>query len=126
MKQSPRRNDLPNIFPDLGPVTNQVLFAGFKDYDGSQITDDAWRSECEVLISHGLAGIAYRLVHERTILVPDAVLVKLREAHFNDTMFTTTVVKRSKIGIDSLSSAGIPFVITKGPGIARTLTLTSW
>jgi hypothetical protein len=46
------------------------------------------------------------------------VLDQLQKANFDDMASTITMVKQSKAGVGALLSAGIPFVVTKGPGIA--------
>jgi hypothetical protein len=109
---------LPNIFPELGQSMRFTLFADF----ASGLTNpgpNAWSDECDLIIAHGLAGVADRLIRERSIDVPASVVEKFRNARFYDTAATTMVVCQSKTGIDGLRERGIPFVITKGPGIAR-------
>ena len=106
-----------NIFPQLGAVTRFVLFADFT-VDVTLPTEADWRAECESVVGHGLSGIACRLIRERSIAVPSEILNALQESQFNDMALTARVVTMSQEGIRSLQSANIPFVITKGPGIA--------
>jgi hypothetical protein len=94
-----------------------VLFTDFRVQEDTP-TDHAWRAECDTVIKQGLAGVALRLIRERSLTIPDEVLDLLQVAQFNDISATTTIVKRSETGIESLRSAGIPFVISKGPGTA--------
>jgi hypothetical protein len=108
---------LPNIFPDIGPVTRSVLFADF-DHRAAPTTGDAWLAEYETLIEHSLAGVALRVIRQRSIIVPPQVLGRLQESQFQEMMVTSAVVRRSQSGIESLRLANIPFVVTKGPGIA--------
>lgn len=112
---------LPNIFPDLGPVTRFVLFADFSESE-LELTGEAWASESSTIIRQGLAGVASRIIRERSLQVPTNVVRQLRDAHFNDVLTAATIVKRSLEVVTSLHSAGIPFVVTKGPGIARECT----
>jgi hypothetical protein len=42
----------------------------------------------------------------------------MRNASFDAVALTMSVVKQSQAGVEALSSANIPFVVTKGPGIA--------
>ena len=109
--------DLPNIFPSLGPVSRFVLFAGFSDRDPSP-TGEQWRAECDLVIGHGLAGVAHRIIRERSLFVPIETLRRLQNAQFSEMLLSSTTVRRSVDGLESLSSANIPFAITKGPGIA--------
>ncbi len=116
---SPVRNSsrLPDIFPELGPVTRLVLFADFGD-DGSDLTGDAWREECGIIIGHGLSGVARRIIHERSLAVPPDVLDMIQRAQFDELALTAMTVNQSRMGIDALHDAGIHFAVTKGPGIA--------
>ena len=111
------RRPLPNIFPDLKPVMQLVLFADFSERE-IQPTAEAWEAELEQVISCGLAGVARRMIRERSLRVPASVVRSLQAAHFRDSTFTVTMIKSSQEGLAALRSAGIPFVITKGPGIA--------
>jgi hypothetical protein len=108
---------LPNIFPRLGPVSKLVLFADFYNQDASP-SEEEWCAECELLIRYGLAGVANRLIRQRSLAVPMEILRRLREAQFVDMTVSSTTVKKSAGGLEALRSARIPFVITKGPGIA--------
>jgi hypothetical protein len=108
---------LPNIFPGIGSAIRFTLFADFGD-DEPVPSDVAWRAECTSIVTHGLAPVAHRLIHDRSIPAPDDVVKEFRNARFNDSAFTVTVVSRSRAGIDGLRAAGIPFAVTKGPGIA--------
>jgi hypothetical protein len=94
-----------------------TLFADFGD-DEPVPSDVAWRAECTSIVTHGLAPVAHRLIHDRSIPAPDDVVKEFRNARFNDSAFTMTVVSRSRAGIDGLRAAGIPFAVIKGPGIA--------
>jgi hypothetical protein len=108
---------LPNIFPSCGPVTRLVLFA---DFSRDQIvpSSDAWRREWETVARQGLAGVASRIIRERSLPVPDEIRERFDLAQFRNMAATQTVVQESRAGVDALQAAGIPFVVTKGPATA--------
>jgi hypothetical protein len=108
---------LPNIFPAIGPVTRLVLFADFLAIEREPSLAE-WQDEYSTIISHGLAGIALRVIRTESLSVPDDVMKGIRHAAFGAMALTMSVVKKSQAGVEALSSADIPFVITKGPGIA--------
>jgi hypothetical protein len=108
---------LPNIFPSCGPVTRLVLFADFSS-DPVVPSSDAWRSEWKTVVSHGLAGVASRIISERSLQVPEEIRERLNLAQFRGMAATQTVVQESRVGVDALHAAGISFVVTKGPGTA--------
>ena len=109
---------LPNIFPSIGPVTRIVLFTDFTP-PGEPPTANNWREECDTLVEHGLAGVALRTIRQYSLGVPSVVLSELQRANFDAMASTIEVVRRSRQGMELLAAAKIPFVITKGPGIAR-------
>jgi putative nucleotidyltransferase-like protein len=108
---------LPNIFPKLGRTIDFVLFSDFyrdpPDQDGLD-----WPADLETIISHGLAGLALRVIRERSVSVPSSVVDRLQRSQFTDMQSTAHVVRNSEAGLDCLRSASIPFVLTKGPGMA--------
>jgi putative nucleotidyltransferase-like protein len=108
---------LPNIFPDMGPVIRFVLFSEFSREPLDSVEFD-WSAELETIISHGLAGLARRAIRDHSISVDNSIVDRLQHFQFLNMQSTAHVVRRSKVGLDCLSEASIPFVLTKGPGIA--------
>jgi Uncharacterised nucleotidyltransferase len=106
-----------NIFPDLGPVIRYLLFADF-NLDEAPPSKEDWRREWALVASSSLAGVAQRLVGERSLDAPTQVVDQLKRIHFDEMASTANVVRRSHSGLGSLRSANIPFVVIKGPGIA--------
>jgi hypothetical protein len=98
-------------------VARFVLFSDFLP-EHPPTNEHAWRSEADLLVREGLAGVAVRLYRDYSLNLPADVLEILEHAQFNDMAATTAMVSRSQGGIQALRKAGIPFVITKGPGIA--------
>jgi Uncharacterised nucleotidyltransferase len=119
------RDALPNIFPTLGPAMSFVLFSGFNMAEGENVTGQDWDGECSSLVSNGLAGVARRVIADRSLSVSAGTMKRLQDAEFDDMTRTAVAVERSLLGIDSLVSADIPFVVIKGPGIARASTSLS-
>lgn len=108
---------LPDIFPELGPVTRLVLFADFSD-DIPAPSADAWQAEYAEVIGHGLSGVARRVIHERSLVVPPQALEAMQQAQFEELALSAMTANQSWQGIDALHTAGIRFAVTKGPGIA--------
>ena len=110
------RNGLPNIFPSIGPATSLVLFSDF--VEPALVTQDDWLNEIGLIVGQGMAGLARRLVHEYAIQLPRSVIELLQQTTFFDQSLTTRTLKCSGSGLQWLSEAEIPYVVTKGPGIA--------
>jgi len=108
---------LPDIFPNIGPATRMVLLADFSA-GRMEPTPQSWEAESTHLIAHGLAGLAMRVIRDRSLQIPPSVAEQIRTAAFNQMTSTAFVVNKSQAGLNLLHSRGIPFVITKGPGIA--------
>jgi hypothetical protein len=111
------RNSLPNIFPNLRLLTRIVLFADF-EADQASPTSEEWIRGCDEIIGQGLAGIACRMIRERSLQVPKQIVDRLEAIRFYQVANTASVIKQSILGIEAIQSAGISVVITKGPGIA--------
>jgi hypothetical protein len=112
------KGHLPNIFPEIGPVSRMILFKDFGLKDAAEILEGDWRTECELLVNQNLAGIAHRLAREHSLAVPADIIRVLGSAQFDQIARTADAVQCSREGIRSLRESGIPFVATKGPGIA--------
>jgi hypothetical protein len=108
---------LPNIFPDVAPTTRLVLFADILPVE-REPSPAEWRNECSTIVQHGLAGLALRTIRSHDLPVPDDVMTGLRRASFDAMALTMSVVRNSEAGVNALVAAEIPFVVTKGPGIA--------
>jgi hypothetical protein len=111
-------SEFPNIFPEIGPVTRNILFADFNDGPAG-FNDTAWECEYEAILRHGLAGVAERVIREHSLALPDKIRESFQKAHFDSMAMTSTIVRQSLGGLEALASANVPFVVTKGPGIAR-------
>jgi hypothetical protein len=109
---------LPNIFPKLSTAMRCILLADFEEPQ-AEIAAGEWLADYETVIRHGLAGVAVRVIRENSFVVPPSVVDKLEKSQFEDMVHTSAIVLRSQTGIDALRSVDIPFVVTKGPGIAR-------
>ena len=108
------------LFPDAGPVAEAVLFHGVPGAPPVPADGSRWAGEADLLISQGLAGLALDAAAASGVTVPDHVGDGLRRAHLMQVGATLAVEARGSGLIAELSHAGIPAVITKGPGVART------
>ncbi|HEY4929207.1 MAG TPA: nucleotidyltransferase family protein [Acidimicrobiales bacterium] len=94
-----------------------VVFADFADH-GPIPSENAWLVEGPEVIGHGLAGVARRLIHERSLTVPPDITRAIQEAQFEELTMSALAVNRSQAGLAALEAAGVHYAVTKGPGIA--------
>jgi len=111
------RNALPDIFPSIGPATRLVLFTDIVE-PVVLPTEADWVNELDVIVDQGLAGIACRVMRSQSIAVPEAAGAVLERAQFASQITSTRTLQCSSEGLSHLRGTGIPFVITKGAGIA--------
>lgn len=110
------RRTLPSLLPSLGPATRYAMFA---DVGGSECLPTAqdWRRDLPVITSQRLAGAALRSGASRN--VPGDVLTALRDSSFASTEIAALTSRRSAPALLALQSAGIPFLIIKGPSLSE-------
>jgi glycosyltransferase involved in cell wall biosynthesis len=106
------------LFPQLSPVVTDVLFLDFAAPSAS-LTSSWNTDDVAVLCQQRLAGVALRLLSEKRIKIPAAAETALRAASFAATAFSLQVISKSIPALEALEHHGIPFAISKGPGVAR-------
>jgi hypothetical protein len=107
------------LLPDLGPVCQAVLFRGLIDGPAVPASAGAWQAEAARLVEHRLAGLALAAAADDGVGLPTPIERQLRQAHGEDAMRTMAVDVLGARVVTMLDAAGIPSVVTKGPGVAR-------
>jgi len=113
-----RMYSLPDLrIPCMGALTRATLLY---DYDQAPLDHTAinWDLEIDVLASQRLAGVAQRVLRDRGIDPPPHIEDQLRNANFYWSQVTLAVTAMALHDLRSLTDHRIPFVVTKGPGIA--------
>lgn len=110
--------NLPSLFPSVGPVTRWILF-GDLDEDLRPPDPEQWAPEMDAVVGQRLAPMALRLVRAQGLGVPAADWAALEAASFDWTTRCLEVTQRSAEALDLLRDVGVPFVVTKGPTLAR-------
>lgn len=105
----------PALFPVLPAFVRAVAF---DDVAPSAEPPTGTAADARAVAEARLAGVALRLQRDGRVGVDDAGLRLLREAAFSAADRAVEVLARSAGGLDGLRDAGIPYAVTKGPGIA--------
>jgi hypothetical protein len=106
------------VFPNLSPVVRSVLFLDYSPVKSDDVAAPWPDSDIVTIADQRLAALALRLLSENHIRLPDHQMAALRSSHFARSATTLEVVTGTLPMIRAMSERGIPFVISKGPGIA--------
>jgi hypothetical protein len=109
--------DSPNIFPKMGVATRFVLF---HDYERLAERPNAasWTEDFDAIVAQGLSGIALRAIRDHGLVCNDDILGGFRAAAFASALNTSRVIERSGDILQEYRNRKIPFLVTKGLGIA--------
>ncbi|MGQ0432031.1 MAG: nucleotidyltransferase family protein [Microthrixaceae bacterium] len=108
---------LTSLFPALGAATAATLLLDFAPTVSPPTGD--WREELPHIVDQRLAATALRLIRERALPVDPDVLTALQESAFGWAVHMQTITVAGAEALDLLERERIPFVVTKGPTIAR-------
>ena len=117
-QQSPSGSVSFRISSTLGPLTSTVLFLDFRETP-PRTTENQWRAESPILIGQGLAGVALRMLRHHSVEAPADIVRDLENAHFDAVTSTFQMLQSTGPVLEQMRSRGIPFLVSKGPGIAR-------
>jgi Uncharacterised nucleotidyltransferase len=107
-----------SVFPKLSPVMRSVLFLDYAPVKSDDVASRWLDSEIATIGEQRLAALALRLLSENHIRLPEDQMAALRSSHFSRSATTLGVVAGTLPTLRAMSEHGIPFVISKGPGIA--------
>ena len=108
---------LPNFFPKIGPATFCSLFDGF-DSSLPRPSGRAWADEADVIVRQHLSAFALQ-TRDAATTIPADIRALFRERSFAEAGKTSRVLLQSAPAMELLAQRAIPFVVVKGPGIAR-------
>jgi hypothetical protein len=107
-------------FPPMSPALRAVAFADFVVDPDRWVAGATWGArDLRSIEVNRLAATAVRLHDHGLIQLPAQGLSRLRSAAFAGSSRTVQIARATGPGLAELRSRGIPFVITKGPGIAQ-------
>lgn len=104
--------------PTMGPLTRTAMLYDFSP-DASALPTIDWETEAQVLVDQRLASVAQRVMHDLELLPPDHIARQFQDAVFAWTQASCIASKKATDDLVALHDARIPFVVTKGPGIAQ-------
>jgi glycosyltransferase involved in cell wall biosynthesis len=107
------------LFPTIGPVTAGVLFHGIEGAPRLPHDAAAWDEELPLLLGHRLTGLASAAASSEGVLLPEDVRAQLHASHLRTTARALAVESTAIDVLRTLEGRRIPYVVTKGPGIAR-------
>lgn len=101
---------------ELGPAARWCLTAGIIDPEPPVPSVEAFRAERDLILREGLAPVALRAFGEER---NDSAGVAFRDATFRGHLRVMSVDVAGAAYLTTLAQAGIPYVLIKGPAIAR-------
>jgi hypothetical protein len=106
------------LFPKLTAVVEAVLFVDFAE-PSEEMLRSAWtNNDLEVIARQRLASLALRMVRTHSLDLPRSYVAALRTASFAASSKTFALTQASARALAALGSTKIPFVVSKGPGVA--------
>ena len=107
-----------HLFPKLTAVVEAILFIDFAE-PSHEMLSLAWTDhDLDIIIQQRLASLALRAVRSHGLDLPSGYLETLRGASFSASSKTLALARESARGLAALRGGQIPFVISKGPGVA--------
>ena len=105
------------LLPRLSPSVDAALFDDFRSSPRATplpCTDD----DIATLTQQRLSAVALRLAAAGRLQLTALQVASLRAATFATTALSLAIINASRQGLDALCAGGIPFAISKGPGLA--------
>jgi hypothetical protein len=109
---------LPRIYGITDPVMEAVVFHGLGAVDPVPAIDADWRPSLPWLVSQRLAGVALAMVKDHGVELPRDMLVHLQAARRHERARTLLADLSAARVSTVMRSAGVPFVVVKGPAMA--------
>jgi hypothetical protein len=110
--------------PRLGRATFSALFHGIDGAPRSASADD-WARDAHEIVHHRLAGLALAAAEADGVELDPATREHLVHQRETDMVRSLAAEAMAPAALRALGEAGIPGVVTKGPGIARMYALPS-
>jgi hypothetical protein len=120
--KDPRRLSV-GLLPSMGKATRRALFHGIGDEAGQALQPSEWARDLDQIVRHRLAGLALAAARADGVSLDEATDSHLQWTRNADSMRSLAVEAAAPHVIEKLQEAGVPSVITKGPGIARAYPL---
>lgn len=113
-----------DLLPPLGRATFRALFHGVEGGpEGSEASE--WARDAHEIVHHRLAGLALAAAQVDGVQLDPTTESHLQQQRDTDIVRSLAAEVAAPAAIQALRDAGIPSVITKGPGIARAYPLPS-
>jgi len=106
------------LFPKLSPVVRAVLFLDFAEPGPDSLSAPWSDDDIATVGQQRLAALALRFAAQYEVRLPERSLSTLRASSFGASSQAMRVTAASASALAALRDGDIPFVISKGPGIA--------
>ncbi|HET9248371.1 MAG TPA: nucleotidyltransferase family protein [Actinomycetota bacterium] len=107
-----------SLFPEVGPVTAATLFHDVPGAPSAPTATDAWDDELAVLLEQRLSGFALAAAARCEAHLSPGTEALLHGAHMRAAARAMAIESTATSALEILASRSIPFVVSKGPGIA--------
>ena len=107
------------LFPEIPPLVEAILFTGLRGAPDPPPPWE-WAGALPMIVEQRLAALALRFIaqSEGATTAPPAVEAELRSSAFAWSSRAGAAVSAARVALRALSDDHLPFVVTKGPGIA--------
>ncbi|MGP8062764.1 MAG: nucleotidyltransferase family protein [Acidimicrobiales bacterium] len=121
LRQTPQQmmTSLAGPLQDIGPAARWCLTAGIIEPPPETPSVDAFREESQLILSEGLAPVALHAFATGQPWQDDPVAVAFHDATMMSQFRSMAVDVEGAILLSAFARAGIPYVVIKGPAIAR-------
>lgn len=106
------------LFPKLSPVVRAVLFLDFAEPSPGSLSGRWSDEDISTLGQQRLAALALRFAAQYEVRLPERSMSTLRDSSFAGSSQAMRVTAASTPSLAALRDGDIPFIISKGPGIA--------
>jgi len=107
-----------SLFPSAGPATLAALFHGVDKGPMAPTDPDTWSRELQVILQQRLTGLAVATIRASGVQPHPETRSALEEAQRLQAVLALNIEATAMEAAQGLHRATIPFVVTKGPGIA--------
>lgn len=115
--RSGRKHSLPSLFPSLSDARMAMCFGDFLAEPPGELRSEVREDDLDYVIGQRMAAVALRNSSLLNPTVSGKAVRRLAQAAFDSLQRSVALVATSQDALEQLNVAGIPFAVSKGPGI---------
>lgn len=115
-----------DLMPQMTPLMESITFHGLPGAAEIPRDRSIWKAELEQIVARRVSAIGLAAARAARIDDDDSILDGLRSAHTRGALRSSLVAGLAASAVEAFDRLGIPFLITKGPGIAHLYQVPEW